>query len=57
MQKQTARRDVFQMRGASEFLDEVEEWRSKIRPIPSMSEAVKMLIRKGLDADAKKRRN
>lgn len=56
MQKQTAKRDVFQMRGASEFLDEVEEWRAAQRPIPSITEAIKALIRKGLAVDAKKRR-
>jgi hypothetical protein len=56
MRKAVTKRDVFQMRGASEVLAEIEDWCAMQRPIPSLTEAVKILIRKGLEAEAKKRR-
>jgi hypothetical protein len=35
---------TFQMRVASSFLAKVDDWRVKLRPVPSRSEAVRMLV-------------
>lgn len=36
------------------LLQRVEEWRATQRPIPNKSEAARMLIEQGLDADARR---
>ncbi len=33
------------------MLIEVDDWRAKQRPMPTAAEAIRMLIRRGLDAD------
>ena len=49
-------RDIFQMRGAAETIRAVEAWCATQRPVPSLSEAVKLLVKKGIEADAKRSR-
>jgi hypothetical protein len=39
-----------------ETLDRVERWRAKQRPIPSVSDAIRQLVERGLKAEPKRKR-
>lgn len=43
---------TFQMRNIDNFLVEVDEWRRAQKVIPSRAEAIRYLVRKGLEAEA-----
>ena len=41
----------FEMRASKSWIDLVEEWRSKQRPVPSRAEAIRRLVEKGLASE------
>jgi len=47
------KRSQFNMRVKPEFMEEIENWRAKQRPIPSASEAIVTLCMKAIQADEK----
>jgi len=42
---------TFQMRNIDDFLSEVDEWRREQKVIPSRAEAIRYLVRKGLEVE------
>jgi len=40
----------FQMRVSEEFLAAIDDWRTKQRPVPSRSEAIRQLVEAGIAA-------
>jgi hypothetical protein len=49
------RRSTFQMRVDAKFMTDIEDWRARQRPIPSLTEAIKILVAKGLKADCERK--
>jgi hypothetical protein len=48
--------EQFHMMTDLAFLNLIDEWRAKQRPIVTRSEAIRILVLKGLDLSARKRR-
>jgi hypothetical protein len=44
-----------QIRADPSFLDRIDEWRGKLKPIPSRSEAVRRLVLKGMGIKEEKK--
>lgn len=45
--------DRFEMRTNPELTGEIEDWRTQLRPVPSRGEAIRRLVKKGLEASRK----
>jgi hypothetical protein len=47
------KRDQFNMRVKPEFMAAIDDWRSRQRPIPTVSEAIVTLCLRAIEADVK----
>lgn len=45
---------AFQMRVSEAFLRKVDDWRVKLRPVPSRAEAIRMLVDLGVTVKVRK---
>lgn len=44
---------TFQMRADDDFLQKIDDWRIKLRPVPSRAEAIRLLVDIGIKASKK----
>ena len=55
--RQAPKREQFNMRVKPEFMAAIDDWRSRQRPIPSVSEAIVTLCLRAIAAEKSEARN